>query len=541
MTSSDIGYDSSLSWTYTTIRLKVRTAEFTDEHALAGNHAIELLNAAKRLYVHSKPATVENAIKAVRLLARALAPQAAGALSAAECEHALVKQVAEAVRPASRHNAYKMGAAILREAARTQGLILRTRNPFRRDNNPIRTAPRDELKELIRCAREDALSHYRDRTDASSWQHPDVILAARSLAQRNGGLLPDHVGNSPLSSEYNAFLARVNREHKTNYNTRQLARFCYPTAETLLPYFILLIHKLAANVDAVAMMQRNCLREIDNPLLGRRFLVTLRKGRSPDMPPFSVADYGALSVPWLIRAVLSFTEPLVPLAPDDYSKFLFLGYSQKGSVLPLVTLRPSPAFRRYKRSKNLRSTLTLNMLRPTRLVDEYEKSLDPFRVQRIAQHKHLRETIRYLDHAEVAAVDSAMIADAQGSILRGSDRRLEEAAPASGTFSQSSHSCSDPTSHDHGKDEFGLCASLLWPLNDRHFVMRLEPRPVAFLLRDYEALLDAELRMPAERYRQLYLQKRRMIETRYLPAIDARLIEEAKSIAMTLPPAPRID
>lgn len=543
-TNTDFGYDpTSTTWTYTTPRLKTKTASFAAEERLAGPLALQILNAAKRLYVHSKPSTIEDAIKSVRTLIAAVSRYAQPNPSASDCEGALVKQLnASPWSQGTRHTVYKAAAAVLAEAARHQGITMQARNPFRRGNNPIRTAPRDDLKQLLRCARNDALSYHRDLTDSNSWSHPQIVLAARDLAQRNGGILPHHDRATPLSVEYGGLLARARRETDVRYNTRLLSRFCYATYETLIPYYILLIHNLAANVDAVALMERDCMTEIENPLLGKRFLVRLPKGRSPGMPPYSVSDHGPLSVPWLIRAVLAFTEPLLPHTEPSYRKFLFLAYSRLGSVLPLMTLRPSMAFRHYRKSRGIKAGIALNMLRPTRLVDEYERSLDPFRVQRIAQHRSLSETMRYLDHSEAAERDELTIADAQASIFDDRTTASDTRPHSDSTPAQTaSHGCLDPTAAHHGHDENGLCVNLLWPLNDRHFVMRLEPRPVAFLLRDYEALCEAQHRVPAERYEALYLPKRRLIETRYLHSMDHALLEAARKIAASLPPSPRID
>jgi len=541
---SDLGYDpASTTWTYTSPRLKQKTVSFTAEATSAGAIAVQMLNAAKRLYTHSRPSTIENVVKIVRILITAVARHAPAVPSISECESALVRDLSSMeCAEGTRHNSYKIAAAVLAEAARHHGITFRARNPFRRTSRPIRTAQRDQLKLLLKCARDDVLASYRDFTDPNSWKHPNIVLAARDFAARNGGLLPHRRGTAPLSNEYGKFLARAERETGVRYNTRLLSRYCYATYETLIPYYVLLIHKLAANVDAVALMERDCMVEIDNPLLGTRFLVTLPKGRSPGMPPYSVSDYGQLSVPWLIRAIGALTEPLLPRTAANYRPYLFLAYSRLGSVLPLMTLRPSIAFRHYRKSRGISSEIALNMLRPTRLVDEYERSLDPFRVRQIAQHRNLSDTMRYLDHSEAAVTDELTIADAQSTILRsGAASEKVSGASRASIAKTASHVCLDPAASHVGHDANGLCANLLWPLNDRHFVMRLEPRSVAFLLRDYEALCEAQHRIPAERYRSLYWPKRRLIEAQYLPSIDAALLDAAQKIALTLPPPPRID
>ncbi len=540
------GYDEvDVSWTFLTHRLKQRTVTFDDEVNACGALAITCINATKRLFGHSRPLTIESAIRALRFVIASISCISGANPSLSDCDVAVQRALTQAkLAEGTRHNTYKMCAAILREAGRVQNISLTTRNPFRRGNNPTPTAPRDDLKALLQKARQDAVAHLRDLTDSSSWHFPELVTAARDLAMRNGGCLPGSLRSprTPLEHEWKTLLNRAKYRTKGIYTQRRLTRLCYPVWDTLFPYVVLLIYKLAANVDSVALMERDCMTEVENPVLGKRFLISIPKARSPGMQPYSVSDYGELSVPWLIRAVLSITEPLIEAASPEQRKYLFLAYSQKGYILPLITLRPSRAFDRYRTATGLSSNLTLKMLRPTRLVDEFAKSLDPFRVKRIAQHKHLSETMHYLDHPESLANEQALVADAQTSMLQPKNTWASKAIPESAdAIDLISHLCTDPSHARQGVDEHGLCSNALWPLNDRHFVMRLEPRPVAFLLRRYEALCEAQARIPADRFSKLYFEERKLIETRYLPLIDRHLLASAQEILKTLSPISRLD
>jgi hypothetical protein len=546
--SDDFGYnDSSLIWSFTTSHLGIRSTSFAESFDLVGQRAITLLNAAKRLWTYSAPGTIESGISAVRCLCIAIAAYAPKSDYVFDWESALVSHLRSSSSSSNgAYYSYKTSAAVLMEVARAASINLRTRNPFTRRPISISPVRSDALKVLLRDVREDVLLFHSHFSDSSTSPFPDLIAHARQIAVRNGGLLPKTSRRLPNEFAFSDFLSRrvgpTTSQTGRKWKSRDIARHFYATLEALAPFFILLIYKLAGNVDAVTAMRRDCMREIIHPIHGPRFLITVDKGRSEAAPPYSVSDYGTLSVPWIVRSVLDFTEPLLPFAEPEHRHFLFISLTRRYNVVPFVITTPNAVLQAYKAARAFPYPLTLNQLRPTRLVDEYVRSKDPFRVKRIARHASLKYTIPYLDHVQSEIVDDIIIADAQRALLEppGKRKSQEDVKTNQGT-SLGSHSCTDPFSPEHGLDANELCANFLWPLNDRHFVMPLEPRYVAFLLRDYDALLDARCRVATERFEALHAPRLRLIETRYLPLFDAELIRAARAMIPTLPPAPLID
>jgi hypothetical protein len=115
-------------------------------------------------------------------------------------------------------------------------------------------------------------------------------------------------------------------------------------------------------------------------------------------------------------------------------------------------------------------------------------------------------------------------------------KRQKDGQPASG----GSHGCLDPHDATNGHDEQGFCACFLWPFNDRHFVFHFGPRPVAFLLRDYGALCEAQKRLPEARFEHVYAARKRKIERDILPEISDELHDEACEVMKTLPSPPAL-
>jgi hypothetical protein len=414
------------------------------------------------------------------------------------------------------------------------------RNPFLKvrgtDLPFIEPATQDKL---LKHARADALRLYNEFIDPPV-EYVPFIEEARALAEANGGFFPRCKGklSRPIEHEANRLAQRAYR--RCGMTVSKLMFYLHPAAADLMPFFILITHALAGNVDSVSMLRRDAMTPFENPLTGKRCKIVLEKPRAGgSLPDYQVADAGTLSVPWLFRAVLRMTEPLVPLARPELKHLLFISAIVQREVAPIVGLLRYNAMNIFLRTHSL-PPVTLQAIRPTRLITDYKKHRDIFRTQAIARQKSPSTTILYLDHTLAQEADDVLIAGVQGDIQQnriGAGATQKTRVPA---MHLPSHTCSHPSDPTKEHDANGICVNLLWPLNDRHFIMPLEPRPVAFLLRDYQELCEAQLRLPAARFAR-YAPKKRYIEEHYLPSIDEPLREAALALIPTLPKAPRID
>jgi hypothetical protein len=533
----DIGYVDSLEWSYANPRLNRSTIHFEEY----GNPAItvEIVNAAKRLFMHSSPHTIEAAIDSARIMLAAIAAHANGSLSVAEWDAALVSALRrKTVKASTRNSRYKICSLILREVARGRGQSIRLRNPFRPDSTPVPLANATSVRRAVNLARRDvALLWSRFTADSSAEDWP-IIERARAFARRNGGVLPGFKRQTPLSVEFNRWVHQLNYHRTQRVGRRVLAHYCYATSEALIPIIFLIVHRLAGNVESVVALRRDCLREMPDPIYGSRFLVTMEKRRANRDLHYRLLDSNRFSVPSLIRMALTLTEPLVPLATPEHRHLLFLAPSHHRDVTSMHSIaRMFPA---YLAAAKISPGFTLQSLRPTRIVKTYTDTGDPFRARHEAKHANLSQTMEYLRRHEVEQFDESIIADTQGEMF---ERKASHDASAPNELrdaSLPSHTCLDPAHPEHAEIENGLCMNLLWPLNDRHFVMPLEPRPVAFLLRDYAALKEARRNIPADRFDALYRPKMLLIEQQYLPQLSSSLTDAATALISSLPLALRL-
>jgi hypothetical protein len=150
-------------------------------------------------------------------------------------------------------------------------------------------------------------------------------------------------------------------------------------------------------------------------------------------------------------------------------------------------------------------------------------------------------TIDYLDEHLTEGTNGRIIADAQAAILKPINAVPSSFEPDDSVAAGGSHTCSNPYDETKPHDENGICLSYLWPFNDRCFIIDFSPRSIAFVLRDYGALCEAQLRMPAARFDRYYALRKRKMEDDVLQFVNPALREEAEAIVPTLPAGPAID
>lgn len=542
----DLGYSAnSITWRSESPLLKDITYDFAPEYSTIGSRLIVLLNAAKRLYNFNRPGTVENAVISTRLIAAAIRVHSPAATTSLEWEVALKQQLAcSEVTEHTRHSKYKVAASILREVADfDERSVLKTNNPWSRDGSvPTPDAERALLEKLLAHAKAAALGYRRDFLGASTGPNSSLLAKAVRIATENGGQLPQVESDTKSARALKELLTRA-RPFKPDITREWIARHLYATTESLLPFFILLVYSLAGNVDALADVKRDCQRKRLHIVHGNRIEIEIDKPRAGRNLYYPVVDSGTFSVPWILDFIGQYTAPLVPLADPRYQDRLMLcetrGYN---NIWPLSAIKLSSVFKTYLNDNDLAGPLTLNMLRPSRAVEHFHDTRDPFRVQQLLQQKNIADTMRYLDHPSVHGMDSEIIADAIDDIqkLGAHVDSTRTNANRGDPMSLPSHICTDPNGgNEHDVD--GLCVNVLWPLNDRHFILPLEPANVALLLRDYDAICEAQDSMLAERFSRLYAPRKQLIESKYLPRIGPELMAAARALLPTLAPAVWID
>ena len=544
---SNVGSNNpEVTWTFTSRNKHEVTRDFTKESRLYGPRFDELLDAARRLSLHAEVETAQHYQYAILTIGKALKKCAPTGESVKEWEASVLAYISKKnILEASKFSGFTETRLLLKEVARGR------REAYAAARNPFSQRGKKETQYLIPATMKTIRLEARKAAKASlnRFMSPPAMYAPylsklRKIAQENGAPLPVARKKLALRHRMEAVFSKANAD---GIPAIDLYRLLYPSLQDIMPFFVLLVDALAANVDSAANLQTKRIKNIENPLTGPRLQIMLSKPRAGgDLPPYHVALGDELSVAWVIKSVIELTAELRKVTPESRRGLLFIGaYYARVSLMTGGTR--AFAIRSWI-SKHCLPSFKLNALRPTRAVDEYLKHGDIDRVRVLLRQKSIIVTMEYLAHHLVAGKNDRIIADAQASLLQPFERRRQKAGEMNAHRAKAektvllTHRCEDPTDPTKPHDEHGICSNILFPLNNRHFVMLYEPRNVAFLLQRYEDLRQAQLRLHTARFKaKNYIYELRYIEQYYLPEIDENLMRKARELVPSLPKLPRPD
>lgn len=529
--------DEVLRWEFTDLCQRPLVRTFYDEYDWIGKRIFALIRAAKDVVAATnRPETIRNAQYGVALLCRAIRASEITVTDLEGYHRAALRYIRQAAwADATRWNACRTTNAILTRCARDVGNEIRFTNPFPKGKSHVAVPAADELKSFRLTIRAHALQIYDEFTNRSRGPYSDLISEAQGLILKNGGLLPPAEDRQVFR-----FLARIYRRtgkamDQGRWHYWDVARRFYPTAQSIMPFVILLIDGLAANVDAIETLHLDAMTKKEDILRGSTFRIELDKPRSGGSVFYGVRDSGILSIPWVFNFLREYTAPIRDLVPAPQRHFLLLMKTDNASLpkaMPAVTMYQ--AYKSYRAGFRLPWNIPLNSLRHANALEEFERSFDPMRVRRKLKHVSLDTSIKYIEGRRAVELDQAAIAEAQASFAKGANRK--RASTVRGVRLPS-HTCANPTTGSGDKERNGICSGILWPLNDEHFIMTYDARSVAFLLRDYEALKEARRRLPDARFNEAYASRLKIIEEVYIPVAmqDRQLIARARKVLTTLP------
>ena len=178
----------------------------------------------------------------------------------------------------------------------------------------------------------------------------------------------------------------------------------------------------------------------------------------------------------------------------------------------------------------------------TKVNRAYIKSGNILLANKIARHKNLTTTMSYLRHAEAMDQERQVIANAQALIAEGGYApvlaSLAEPDPTATDARSNERDCVNPLDPPVSKRSAPIaCPDWLFPLADPGLIIPDDPIFLAALLRDLDALREAQLSMNAERFERLYAPKAAIIEHDIVPRFSVDDIGRARALIGTLPPA----
>lgn len=423
-------------------------------------------------------------------------------------------------------------------------------NPFpwrNRDTAGFEKLPAVRLRAILKACEGDiaairarraafAAERAAHRDDRES---PDTSRAAlvAAIEEAHGGLVPARL------SVHNAV-----RRGLEKFGGRAIAPLLYPDARSLFPYYLAILIHTAGNPEPIAALSTDCAQPI--PLLDDRQMIVWTKSRAGEIQRRSFRTDDPNEPPALIRELLAYTEPLRRHASPALRERLLLFRGTMGRINCLSTALAKMIRREFIRRHGL-PHFSLASIRPSVLSAFYRASGDLREVKRVANHRSIATTVRYVDSREVQAEHRARIAALQstfvGHVARPAARascakRARDTKPVSGpAVSMFGFDCKDPFAGLAAGTRRGqLCTHFLGCFTCPNAIIPDDPRTLARLLQAREHLRDAASSVHPVRWQAIYAPPLHILEHDILPRFNAAELAAAEPHRAALSPLPEL-
>jgi hypothetical protein len=431
-------------------------------------------------------------------------------------------------------------------------------NPFpwrNRDSGRFARLSAAQLRGLLRACERDIAASRAMRTRGG---------AARDAARREpddsgaglGALLEqierDHAGLLPARKLLKgAGYYRLQQQILEHGGARSIEPYLYPTANTLLPYYLTILIHTGGNPDAIAELSSDCLQPL--PLLADREMLVWDKRRAGSTQRRAFRSSDGYEPPTLVRELLDWSAGLRRHAPPASRETLFLFKGVRG-VSAFTSALAKTVIRRDFRARHGLAHFALASIRPSVLGSFYRASGDLHQVKRLANHAQISTTIRYVEGPEVQAEHHRRVASLQSAFMGHIERRLSHVSPdrpapsspphiipAGPAVSMFGFDCKDPLAGVAPGTRHGeLCASFLGCFTCPNAVITPDPASLARLLQARDHLRQAAQSVHPARWEALYAPPLRILEQDLLPRFAAADLAAAEPLRATLPPLPEL-
>jgi hypothetical protein len=362
----------------------------------------------------------------------------------------------------------------------------------------------------------------------------------------------DHAGLLPARKLLKrAGFYRLQQQLYEHGGARSIEPYLYPTANTLLPYYLAILIHTGGNPDAIAELSSDCLQPL--PLLADREMLVWDKRRAGSVQRRAFRSSDPYEPPTLVREVLEWSAGLRRYAPVASREALFLFKGVRG-VSAFTSALAKVVIRRDFRVRHGLAHFALASIRPTVLGSFYRASGDLHQVKRLANHAQISTTIRYVEGPEVQAEHQRRVASLQSAFMGHIERRVVSASavrpappsalhsiPAGPAVSMFGFDCKDPLAGlAPGTHRGELCTSFLGCFTCPNAVITPNPSSLARLLQARDHLQQAAQTVHPARWEALYAPSLRILEQDLLPRFAAADLIAAEPLRARLQPLPEL-
>jgi site-specific recombinase XerD len=421
-----------------------------------------------------------------------------------------------------------------------------------RDVQRVHNLPVQTLRAILKACEQD-ITDLRVRRDKAEQEMALARANAAAPISTLGGLLlhiDQHYGGivpprrTITGSKY--VVARALDAHGGN---RGVEPYLYPRAESLFPFYLLILIHAAGNPEAILALEVDCLQPI--PLLSERELLVWEKRRADTQQRRSFRSNDAFEPPTLIRELVQWTRRLRAhvSAADRSHLFIFKGHE---GVTPL-SLQMAKIMKRSFSARHHLPHFTFASIRPSVLTAFYRVTGDLRQVKEIANHAHLSTTVGYVEGPEVQTQNRVRVAALQSAFLGHIERPSDQIFVARPRFSASRPPPSGAAVSMFGfncKDAFAgvapgtrageLCTHFLGCFTCPNAVITGDAASLARLLQARDHLQAASGYLHPARWEAIYAPQLRILQEDILTRFSGRELAAAAPLYGTLPPLPEL-
>jgi site-specific recombinase XerD len=419
-----------------------------------------------------------------------------------------------------------------------------------RDVQRVHNLPVQTLRAILKACERDItdLRVRRDKAEQemarTSAADPISTLGGLLLHidQHYGGIVPPR--RTITGSKY--VVARALDAHGGN---RGVEPYLYPRAESLFPYYLLILIHAAGNPEAILALEVDCLQPI--PLLDDRELLVWEKRRADTQQRRSFRSNDAFEPPTLIRELLQWTRRLRAHVPAADRSHLFFFKGHEG-VTPL-SLQMAKIMKRSFSARHHLPHFTFASIRPSVLTAFYRVTGDLRQVKEIANHAHLSTTVGYVEGPEVQTQNRVRVAAVQSAFLGHIERPPDQivvarprssasrSLPSGAAVSMFGFNCKDAFAGVAPGTRSGeLCTHFLGCFTCPNAVITADAASLARLLQARDHLQAASAYLHPARWEAIYAPQLRILQEDILTRFSGHELAAAAPLRSTLPSLPEL-
>jgi site-specific recombinase XerC len=427
-----------------------------------------------------------------------------------------------------------------------------------RDVARVKTLPAQTLHAILKACEQD-ISELRVQRDQAEQAMAIAGASATGSICTLGGLLlcidQRYGGIVPPRRTLSGIQYSVLRALDEHGGYRGVEPCLYPRAESLFPYYLLILIHAAGNPEAIVALDVDCLQSI--PLLDDRELLIWTKHRADTLQRRSFRSLDSFEPPTLVRELVQWTQRLRRHVPPADRGRLFLYKGHEG-VTGLSLQMAKLLKRRFSAHHHL-PHFTFASIRASVLTAFYRVSGDLRQVKEIANHAHLSTTVGYVQGPEVQTQNRVRVAALQSAFLG----HIEHPSPLVRPYDQrdagrtQSSALRSPTPGAavsmfgfNCKDAFAgvapgtrageLCTHFLGCFTCPNAIITADAASLARLLQARDHLQVASSYLHPARWESIYAPQLRILQEDILTRFSGRELAAAMPLLGTLPPLPEL-